>query len=172
MRRGEPGEREQWLLVHKRDKHAVEGWEPLDHPRSVLTGRTNDDVRAARDRLWLSDRPAADAGVRLTATPEEMADQLAELDDMRGDGTSHLFGRELKVTNLDKVLFPGRDGEPPMTKRELLRYAAAIAPTVLPHLQGRALNLRRHPDGCGDQGVLAQAAPRPRAGVGRRLGQP
>jgi bifunctional non-homologous end joining protein LigD len=42
VRRGEPGEREQWLLVHKRDEHAVEGWEPGDHPRSVLTGRTNE----------------------------------------------------------------------------------------------------------------------------------
>ncbi|WP_436528777.1 DNA polymerase ligase N-terminal domain-containing protein [Actinoplanes sp. HUAS TT8] len=37
---------EEWLLIHKRDEHAVSGWNPEDHPRSVLTGRTNDDVRA------------------------------------------------------------------------------------------------------------------------------
>lgn len=36
----------EWLLVHKRDEHAVDGWDPEDHPRSVLTGRTNEDVRA------------------------------------------------------------------------------------------------------------------------------
>ncbi|GIF21762.1 bifunctional non-homologous end joining protein LigD [Actinoplanes tereljensis] len=35
-----------WLLLHKRDEHAVEGWNPEDHPRSVVSGRTNDDVQA------------------------------------------------------------------------------------------------------------------------------
>jgi bifunctional non-homologous end joining protein LigD len=35
-----------WLLVHKRDEAAVPGWDPEDHPRSVTTGRTNDEVRA------------------------------------------------------------------------------------------------------------------------------
>jgi bifunctional non-homologous end joining protein LigD len=40
------GNREQWLLVHKRDDAAVPGWDPEDHPRSVLTGRTNEDVQA------------------------------------------------------------------------------------------------------------------------------
>jgi DNA ligase D-like protein (predicted 3'-phosphoesterase) len=34
-----------WLLLHKRDEHAVDGWNPEDYPRSVLTGRTNDEVR-------------------------------------------------------------------------------------------------------------------------------
>ena len=58
VRRGTDSDREQWLLVHKRDQYAVEGWEPGDHPHSVLTGRTNDEVAADRDRLWFSDRPA------------------------------------------------------------------------------------------------------------------
>ena len=34
VRRGPTGEREQWLVVHKHDEHAVPGWEPLDHPAS------------------------------------------------------------------------------------------------------------------------------------------
>src|SRR5438132_3271613 len=44
IRRGSkerPGDSEEWMLLHKRDEHAVEGWDPEDHPRSVLTGRTN-----------------------------------------------------------------------------------------------------------------------------------
>ena len=49
VRRGPQGDREQWLVVHKNDEHAVPGWEPLDHPESVLTGRTNDEVLAAHD---------------------------------------------------------------------------------------------------------------------------
>ena len=40
----EPGEREQWLLLHKQDEHAVDGWDPEDHPRSVVSGRTNDEL--------------------------------------------------------------------------------------------------------------------------------
>jgi bifunctional non-homologous end joining protein LigD len=36
--------REQWLLLHKKDEHAVVGWDPEDHPRSVVSGLTNDEL--------------------------------------------------------------------------------------------------------------------------------
>ena len=39
--------KEQWLMLHKRDDFAVDGWDPEDHPRSAITGRTNDEVAAA-----------------------------------------------------------------------------------------------------------------------------
>lgn len=35
-----------WLLLHAKDEHAVEGWEAERHPRSVKSGRTNDEVAA------------------------------------------------------------------------------------------------------------------------------
>ena len=38
-----PG-REQWLLLHKRDEFAVRGWDAEQFPRSVKTGRTNDEL--------------------------------------------------------------------------------------------------------------------------------
>lgn len=34
----------EWLLIHKRDKHAVDGWDPEAHPRSVISGLTNEEV--------------------------------------------------------------------------------------------------------------------------------
>ncbi|MEV4350899.1 DNA polymerase ligase N-terminal domain-containing protein [Actinoplanes sp. NPDC049596] len=43
-RTGKNGKQE-WLLLHKRDDFAVDGWDAEDHPRSVLSGRTNDEVR-------------------------------------------------------------------------------------------------------------------------------
>ena len=49
VRRGRAGEREQWLLVHKHDDDAQKGWDPEDHPRSVRSGRTNDEVAAEPD---------------------------------------------------------------------------------------------------------------------------
>ncbi len=46
---GGPGS-EQWLLVHKHDEYAVAGWDPEDHPASVLSGRTNEEVKADPER--------------------------------------------------------------------------------------------------------------------------
>jgi bifunctional non-homologous end joining protein LigD len=34
----------EWLLLHKRDEYAVDGWEPEAHPRSVISGLTNEEV--------------------------------------------------------------------------------------------------------------------------------
>ena len=36
--------KENWLVLHKRDEYAVDGWDPGDHPRSVISGRTNDEI--------------------------------------------------------------------------------------------------------------------------------
>jgi bifunctional non-homologous end joining protein LigD len=35
-----------WLLIHKNDEHAQRGWDPENLPRSVKSGRTNDEVAA------------------------------------------------------------------------------------------------------------------------------
>ena len=48
--------KDEWLL-HKRDQYAVEGWDPADYPRSVLSGRSNDEVKADPRRVWRSDLP-------------------------------------------------------------------------------------------------------------------
>jgi bifunctional non-homologous end joining protein LigD len=90
--------------------------------------------------------------------------ELAELDALGKEGVWHIGGRELKLTNLDKTLFEGRPGpdgeqEPPVTKRELIRYFATIAPTMLPHLVDRPLNLQRFPNGAGAPGFWQKDIP-------------
>lgn len=92
-------------------------------------------------------------------TTDAAADELAALDDLGAAGTWAVFGRRLRVTNLDKVLFPGRPGEEPVTKRDLLRYAAQVAPTLLPYLTRRALNLHRYPEGAHHQGFWHKEVP-------------
>jgi len=59
------------------------------------------------------------------------------------DRTVEVEGRELKLTNLGKVLYP-KSG---FTKGEVIDYYARIAPALVPHLKGRALTLRRFPEG-------------------------
>jgi bifunctional non-homologous end joining protein LigD len=162
VRRGHgSSDSEQWLLLHKRDEYAIEGWEPEDHPLSVLSGRTNDAVKADPERLWRSDLPPSEASVvlRRPAIAGPDADQIGALDELGPDGTWEVFGRRLKLTNLEKVLFPARPGEEPVTKREFIRYSARIAPVILPYLAGRALNMNRYPAGAGARGFWHKQLP-------------
>jgi bifunctional non-homologous end joining protein LigD len=55
-------------------------------------------------------------------------------------------GRELKLTNLEKVLYPKAG----FTKGEVVDYYAKVAPALVPHLSGRAVTLRRFPEGVED----------------------
>ncbi|MCO8127880.1 ATP-dependent DNA ligase [Acidimicrobiia bacterium EGI L10123] len=164
--RGDGGGKPQWLLLHKRDDDAVEGWDPEEHPRSVLSGRTNDQVAAEPDLVWHSDRPAdeaaevTDSGRRRVGFEAVDERALRALDGLGPDGTWELQGRALKVTNLDKVLFPGRDDDAaPVTKRELLAYHARIAPWMLPYLHDRPVNMHRYPNGAGAKGFWQKAVP-------------
>jgi bifunctional non-homologous end joining protein LigD len=65
-----------------------------------------------------------------------MSDQLVEVD-----------GRRLKLSNLDKVLYP----ETGFTKGQVIDYYARIAPVLLPHLKDRPVTLRRYPHGVDGQ---------------------
>lgn len=186
--------KEQWLLLHKHDELAVEGWDPEDFPKSVISGRTNDEVKAGPERMWRSDLPAAEASIDLrpdgqprradgrpptekgkhkarstsktfdsrpvvaTVSPASPV-ELEALDTLKSEGTWPIFGRELRVTNLDKVLFPAAGDERPVTKRDLLRYAAHIAPVALPYLAGRALNMHRFPNGAQSKGFWHKELP-------------
>jgi bifunctional non-homologous end joining protein LigD len=160
IRRGQGG-RDQWLLLHKHDDDAVPGWDPEDYPRSVLSGRTNDEVKAHPERVWKSGSPAGGAPVppQPPEAPGPSDDDLAALDGLGDGGRWDVFGRRLRLTNLDKVLFPARPGEKPVLKRELIRYAAAIAPVILPYLAGRPLTMHRYPDGAGHPGFWHKQLP-------------
>lgn len=52
-------------------------------------------------------------------------------------------GRSLRLSNLNKVLYP----EAGFSKGQMIDYYARIAPVLLPHLEGRPLTLKRYPNG-------------------------
>jgi len=63
--------------------------------------------------------------------------------------------RELRLSNLDKVLYP-RHG---FTKGELIDYYTRIAPVLLPHLRDRPVTRKRYPDGMAGQSFFEKNAP-------------
>jgi len=145
--------KDEWLLLHKRDDDAVPGWDPEDHPQSVLSGRTNDEVAADPDRRWTR------AGEEVLRFAGPTPDELAALAAMGAKGTWHVGGHDVALTNLDKVLFPPRGKEKPVTKRELVQHYACVASVLLPHLTGRPLNLHRFPEGAGTKGFWQKQLP-------------
>ena len=52
-------------------------------------------------------------------------------------------GKQLKLSNLDKVLYPAAG----FTKGQVIDYFVRIAPALLPHLHDRPLTMKRYPEG-------------------------
>lgn len=64
-------------------------------------------------------------------------------------------GRTLRLTNLDKVLYPSTG----TTKGEVLDYYARVAPVLLPHLADRAVTRVRWPHGVHRESFFEKNAP-------------
>jgi bifunctional non-homologous end joining protein LigD len=62
---------------------------------------------------------------------------------LASDQNVEVGGRHLKLTNLDKVLYPKAG----FTKGQVVDYYARIAPVLVPHLAGKPLTLKRYPNG-------------------------
>jgi bifunctional non-homologous end joining protein LigD len=64
-------------------------------------------------------------------------------------------GHRLTLSNLEKVLYPATG----FTKAGVLDYYARVAPTMLPHLAGRAVTMVRFPDGVGGGSFFEKRCP-------------
>jgi len=160
-----------------RDGHvrqtAYKGLEPGRDPREVVRERAVDPSKAERDAeatliaasalAYVTPAPVASAPMDRDLDPAWLVSdaELEALARLKAEGTWHVAGQDLKLTNLDKALFPPRDGvdEPPVTKRDLVAYFARIAPAMLPHLADRPLNLQRFPNGAGAPGFWQKDIP-------------
>lgn len=72
--------------------------------------------------------------------------------------TVSIGDRTLKLSNLDKVLYPSAA----FTKAQVIDYYARVAPVMLPHLAGRALTFRRYPDGVDGESFFEKRCPKHR----------
>ena len=65
---------------------------------------------------------------------------------MSPDTIVEIGGRQLKLTNLEKVLYPATG----FTKGQVIDYYARIAPVMVPHLKNKPLTLKRYPNGVNE----------------------
>jgi bifunctional non-homologous end joining protein LigD len=100
--------------------------------------KTPDEVTKS-DHVTL---PAPDPPIDPTSS--DIATQLRKQKD---NFSIDVEGNTIKLTNVDKILWPATTSHRGMTKRDLLIYLAEVSDYLLPHLKDRPLTLRRYPDG-------------------------
>jgi bifunctional non-homologous end joining protein LigD len=110
--RNDSGGKEQWLLMHKRDDFSRDDWDAEALPRSVKSGRTNDEVKQGLPAIWLSGAPAAQAEIDLTGGRQEpMPDfvplMLATLADRPFSDPDWLFELKLDGYRIEAVVRNG-----------------------------------------------------------------
>ena len=115
-------------------------WTADDRLRAPVFLRLRDDVDARRVQRARSVAPVAN-------------DIVQQLDEAKGDFTLAVEGHRIKLTNLERVYWPADPSlqQPALTKRDLLRYFAQVAPYMLPHLADRPLTMIRMPSGIRGQ---------------------
>jgi bifunctional non-homologous end joining protein LigD len=74
------------------------------------------------------------------------------------DSIVEIQGRDLKLSNLEKVLYPATG----FTKQQIIDYYVRIAPAMIPHLAGRALTRKRYPNGVDAEFFYEKNAPQHR----------
>ena len=121
---------------------------------SAAISAVGGDLLPARSEV---ETPSSVGAAPGAAWPGATADELEALADLPARGGPWIIGgRTLRLSNLDKVIWP-EDG---ISKRELIRYYVSIAGYLLPYLEGRALTLQRYPDGVARQGFWQKQIPK------------
>jgi bifunctional non-homologous end joining protein LigD len=86
----------------------------------------------------------------------EPRDAAAPIPSSRGGNVIlEVEGREVRLTNLEKVFWPDTG----VTKGDLVQYYAEIAPVLLPHLRDRAMVMKRYPHGIDGNFFFMKRAP-------------
>jgi bifunctional non-homologous end joining protein LigD len=89
------------------------------------------------------DKSAAEVSLERVTAPEGESLIAGAVKRPRGKVAVTVEERELELSNLDKVLYP----KVGFTKGQLIDWYARIGETLLPHLRGRPLTLKRYPEG-------------------------
>ena len=133
--------------------------------------RLRPDKPPSEVRRIASVAPPASARTAAAPTDAEVITTVVEqLDGGAAEMSLAVGAHELRVTNLDKVMWPahespGGEESPAVTKRDLLRYLAQVSPSLLPHMRDRPVTLTRYPDGIDGNSFYQKHYDRPPAFV-------
>ena len=155
----DPG-KEDWLLIHKRDECSDPAWDIDALPRSVKSGRTNDEVKSGVPAIWDSRAPAAEAEIDLTGAvqaplPDFVPPMLATPIDRPFSDPDWLFELKLDGYRVEAVVSHGSTRLWTRNRQDAARYfpdLAAAKPTWIAAgeaiVDGEvvALNERGEPD--------------------------
>ena len=127
------------------------GWTDSTHLRAPVFLRLRNDVDPATVTLARAhERSAGPVPPARGGAGGNGGSVDAILQQLSGTGaglTLSVNSNTLKLTHLDKVLWPAQAGAKSYTKRQLLQYLATVAPFMLRHLVDRPLTVIRMPDG-------------------------
>ncbi len=139
----------QWLLIKSPDEFAQPGWqlEPIlkQAPTARTTAKSSRVKKAsthAERRTRKRSEPARSEAARLSSASITLS-EFVEAKALRGDVQVRVDDAVVLLTHLEKLYWP-KEG---ITKGDLLRYYAQVAPTILPYLYHRPLILKRYPNG-------------------------
>jgi bifunctional non-homologous end joining protein LigD len=123
-----------------------QNWTDDGHLRAPVFLRLRDDIDVKEVRRAPEAEPAPSAGSAI----DEI---LAQLDGKKTAFTLAVGPHKITLTHLDRVYWPANPAlkQPPLTKRDLLRYFAQVSAFILPHLADRPLTMIRMPDGIRGQ---------------------
>jgi bifunctional non-homologous end joining protein LigD len=104
--------------------------------------RSASSIRGAPARSKERAQPKSSAGSEIAAVLEQLEQPAKQFDLKVGDA-------RIRLTHLDRVYWPApaRSRQRAITKRDFIRYLAAVSPYMLPHLTDRPLTMIRMPEG-------------------------
>ncbi len=122
-------------------------WTPDGLLRAPVFLRVRDDIEPKS----IKHRPAVTAPVKakIKTPANEVEAVLEQLDNKSDKLELAVGGARIRLTHLDRVYWPADASikQPEITKRDLLRYLAAVSRYMLPHLKDRPLTMIRMPEG-------------------------
>jgi bifunctional non-homologous end joining protein LigD len=156
-----------WLKPELVAEVTFSEWTPAGLLRAPVFVRLRDDVppdsvRKPDPAAPPAARTRARAGARATArasagNANDARDQIGAILEQLANPADRLDlevgGARIRLTNLERVYWPAVRGAraAATTKRDLLRYLAAVSPAMLPHLKDRPLTMIRMPEGIGGE---------------------
>ncbi len=132
-------------------------WTPAGLLRAPVFARLRDDIAARsvgrpEEKTPVATSPQTVGGVvDASSALQSVGDDIdAVLQQLAGKGARldlMVRGMRLRLTNLDRVYWPAAGVHPAITKRDFIRYLAAVSRFMLPHLKDRPLTMIRMPEG-------------------------